>query len=65
MRERGVEVGIGTFASHLQPVYGDTAPCPESARLFRSQMAIPMHANLSTDEVDVVVATLFDVLESR
>jgi perosamine synthetase len=48
-------VAIGTFASHLQPVYGERASCPTSADLFRRHLAIPMHPGLLDDEVDFVV----------
>jgi perosamine synthetase len=62
LRERGVGSNFGTYASHLQPVYESTAQCPTSARLFRSQLALPMHANLSEDDVDYVADQLRDVL---
>jgi dTDP-4-amino-4,6-dideoxygalactose transaminase len=55
LRQNGVQVAIGTFASHLQPVYGERASCPTSADLFRRHLAIPMHPGLLDDEVDFVV----------
>lgn len=55
LRARGVGVNIGTFASHLQPVYGPRPPCPVSADLFARHLAIPMHANLDEDDLDYVV----------
>jgi hypothetical protein len=42
-----VQVNIGTFASHLQPVYPTTRACPTSAELFRRQLAIPRYPGLS------------------
>nr|WP_132876158.1 DegT/DnrJ/EryC1/StrS aminotransferase family protein [Tamaricihabitans halophyticus] len=62
LRERGVQCNFGTYASHLQPVYGSAADCPVSADLFRRSLAIPMHANLTDDEVTKVVRTLHDVV---
>jgi dTDP-4-amino-4,6-dideoxygalactose transaminase len=58
LRAQGVQCTFGTYASHLQPVYGSTASCPVSARLFRRQLAIPMHANLTPAQVERVAATL-------
>ena len=48
---RGVGCNFGTYASHLQPVYGDEESCPISADLFARHLAIPMHANLNEDDV--------------
>jgi dTDP-4-amino-4,6-dideoxygalactose transaminase len=66
LRARGIGSNIGTYASHLQPVYttaaGAPAPCPTSASLFRRHLALPMHAELSDDDVDHVVAVLAEVI---
>jgi perosamine synthetase len=62
LRERGVGSNFGTYASHVQPVYGTTDVCPVSARLFTSQFALPMHANLVADDLDYVAEQLRAVL---
>ena len=62
LRSRGVQCNIGTYASHLQPVYGAGAPCPVSADLFRRHLAIPMHANLTEAEVERVATTVRDAV---
>jgi dTDP-4-amino-4,6-dideoxygalactose transaminase len=62
LRSRGVQVNIGTFASHLQPAYGPTKECATSADLFRRHLAIPMHANLRDDEVDRVIELVHDAV---
>lgn len=64
LRERGVGSNFGTYASHLQPVYGTSSGCPVSARLFRTQFALPMHANLVEDDLDWVATQLREVLAS-
>jgi dTDP-4-amino-4,6-dideoxygalactose transaminase len=58
VRACGIGVNIGTFASHVQPVYGQTEPCPISRRLFDCHLAIPMHANLTDAEVERVATEL-------
>ncbi|MDT0278402.1 DegT/DnrJ/EryC1/StrS family aminotransferase [Blastococcus goldschmidtiae] len=66
LRGRGVQCNFGTYASHLQPVYRSTTPCPVSADLFRRHLAIPMHANLGEAEIERVATTLrAAVLASR
>lgn len=63
LRARGIGTTIGTYAMHLQPVYGDvTVPCPVSERLFRRHLALPMFPDLTRTDQDRVVATLSDVV---
>jgi dTDP-4-amino-4,6-dideoxygalactose transaminase len=54
LRARGIQCNIGTYASHLQPVYGGRGECPVSADVFRRHLAIPMHANLTDAHVEIV-----------
>ncbi|WP_328605693.1 DegT/DnrJ/EryC1/StrS family aminotransferase [Amycolatopsis sp. NBC_00345] len=58
IREQGVQCNFGTYASHLQPVYGSQPPLPVSADAFRRQLAVPMHAELTDAEVERVVTTV-------
>lgn len=62
LRTRGIECTIGTYASHLQPVYGKRCECPVSADLFRRHLAIPMHANLTDSQVETVAKAVRDVV---
>ena len=64
LRDRGVQCTFGTYASHLQPVYGTTAPCPVSADLFQRHLAIPMHANLTESQVETVAAALRETVSA-
>ncbi|ACQ79440.1 DegT/DnrJ/EryC1/StrS aminotransferase [Beutenbergia cavernae DSM 12333] len=64
LRERGVGCNFGTYASHVQPLYGETTACPTSADLFARHLAIPMHANLTEDDVAYVAGVVRDVVTS-
>ena len=64
LRERGVGSNFGTYASHVQPVYGSTEECPNSKYLFERQLALPMHSNLVDDDLDYVADQLREVLKS-
>jgi dTDP-4-amino-4,6-dideoxygalactose transaminase len=64
MRADGVQCNFGTYASHQQPVYGDTDPCPVSADVFARHIAIPMHANLSRADVERVAETLVHAVKN-
>src|SRR5581483_7892460 len=60
LREAGVQCNFGTYASHLQPLYGPRPACPVSADVFRRHLAIPMHANLTSDDLDRVADAVRD-----
>jgi dTDP-4-amino-4,6-dideoxygalactose transaminase len=64
LKAHGVQCNFGTYASHVQPVYGFTGHLPVSAELWTRHLAIPMHANLTEGEVERVVATLADALRA-
>ncbi len=62
LRSRGIQCTFGTYASHQQPVYGATNPCPVSADLFRRHVTIPMHANLTEAQIERVAAAVRDIV---
>lgn len=65
LRAQGIGAGHGTWASHRQPVYEAKQSCPVSADLFDRNLAIPMHAELSADQVERVVAALRTALRAH
>jgi dTDP-4-amino-4,6-dideoxygalactose transaminase len=65
LRGQGIGCGHGTWASHLQPVYETKQQCPVSADLFARHLAIPMHAELSTSQVERVADTLRTALRAH
>jgi dTDP-4-amino-4,6-dideoxygalactose transaminase len=62
LRGNGVQCNFGTYASHIQPVYGFEGSLPISADLFTRHLAIPMHANLDDSDVDRVVEVLTEAV---
>lgn len=58
LRNQGIGCGHGTWACHLQPVYETKDACPVSADLFERNLAIPMHAELTMDQVERVAEAL-------
>ncbi|BCJ61933.1 DegT/DnrJ/EryC1/StrS family aminotransferase [Micromonospora endophytica] len=58
LRAQGIGCGHGTWACHLQPVYETKQSCPVSADLFHRNLAIPMHAELTTNQVERVASAL-------
>lgn len=62
LKANGVQCTFGTYASHVQPVYGGRQALPVSASLWTRHLSIPMHANLTEGEVDRVVDALRSAL---
>ncbi|MFF2188835.1 DegT/DnrJ/EryC1/StrS family aminotransferase [Streptomyces sp. NPDC058155] len=58
LRGQGIGCGHGTWASHRQPVFESKQTCPVSADLFERHLAIPMHAELTMDQVERVATAL-------
>ncbi|WP_370102321.1 DegT/DnrJ/EryC1/StrS family aminotransferase [Streptacidiphilus sp. MAP12-20] len=65
LRAQGIGCAHGTWASHVQPVFESKQVCPVSADLFQRNLAIPMHAELSMDQVERVVDVLRPALRTN
>jgi dTDP-4-amino-4,6-dideoxygalactose transaminase len=65
LRSQGIGCGHGTFTTHLQPVFESKQTCPVSADLFRRHLAIPMHAELRTSQVERVAEALRDAVRTH
>ena len=66
LRARGVGCTIGTYAMHLQPVYGPAQQsCPSSQHLFERHLALPMYVGLTDDQQDLVVEILSSIVAEQ
>jgi dTDP-4-amino-4,6-dideoxygalactose transaminase len=65
LRARGVGANIGTYASHREPVYGETGRCPVAADIFERHLAIPMHANLVDSQIEFVVENVKSAIDAN
>ncbi len=65
LRQGGVQANIGTYASHLLPVYDSDASCPVSAGLFRRHLAIPMHSELTDGQIERVSHAVRSAVEQE
>lgn len=54
LRAQGIGCLHGTWASHLQPAFEAKQDCPVSADLFKRNLGIPMHAELTMSQVERV-----------
>ncbi|MEW5722775.1 MAG: DegT/DnrJ/EryC1/StrS aminotransferase family protein [Thermodesulfobacteriota bacterium] len=68
LRDRGIEVQIGTYALHLQPVFQDRAVCrlagdlPGSRFAFEHCLTLPLYHDLTAQDQEYVVDSLLALL---
>jgi len=58
LMKRGIQTQIGTYASHIQPVYNSNQKCPNSLEIFNRSLALPMYYMLREEDIDVAAAHL-------
>lgn len=54
----GVQAQIGTYASHVQPVYKSKDNCPVSKEIFNRAIALPLYYDMAETEIDVAAKAL-------
>jgi dTDP-4-amino-4,6-dideoxygalactose transaminase len=59
---KGMQTQIGTYASHIQPVYKSRDKCPVSFDLYKRSMALPMYYSLTKPEIDRAAVILEETL---
>ncbi len=63
LMKKGIQTQIGTYASHIQPVYDFKGKCPNSSEIFNRSLALPMYYKLEEKDIDMVAASLKKVME--
>lgn len=61
--KKDIQTQIGTYASHIQPVYNFKGKCPNSLEIFNRSLALPMYYKLEEKDIDMVAASIKKVLE--
>jgi len=61
--KKGIQTQIGTYASHIQPVYNSNDKCPNSLDIFKRSLALPMYYMLKEEDIDVAATHLKKALE--
>ena len=60
--DNGIQTQIGTYASHIQPVYHSEQKCPNSLDVFNRSLALPFYYSLTESDIDYVAESLDKVL---
>ncbi|MCQ9207274.1 MAG: DegT/DnrJ/EryC1/StrS family aminotransferase [Omnitrophica bacterium] len=63
LMKKGIQVAIGTYASHLQPVYDSKDKCPNSSDAFKRALALPIYYTLEEKDIDIATEIIEEVLE--
>lgn len=63
LKDRGIQTQIGTYASHIQPVYMCKDKCPNSLEIFNRSIALPIYYMLKEEEIDIAASCLKKTLE--
>jgi perosamine synthetase len=54
LKKKGIQTQIGTYASHVQPVYKSRDRCPNSLDIFNRSLALPIYYRLKEEEIDTI-----------
>jgi dTDP-4-amino-4,6-dideoxygalactose transaminase len=60
---KGIQTQIGTYASHIQPVYSSSHTCLNSLEIFNRSLALPLYYTLEKEDIEKVAAHLRNALE--
>ena len=63
LMKKGIQTQIGTYASHIQPVYASNDKCQNSLDLFNRSLALPMYYTLKEENIDMMVEILKKTIE--
>ena len=63
LTKKGVQTQIGTYASHIQPVYNSNDKCHNSLDIFNRSLALPMYYRLREEDIDMATSHLKKALE--
>lgn len=65
LKEAGIQAQIGTYSSFVQPIYKSEDICPNSLRLFNSTLALPLHNELTFEDISFVTRTLLEIINKH
>ena len=58
MAQEGIQTQIGTYASHIQPVYRYKKKCPISFDIYNRAIALPLYYSLKKEEIEEISGIL-------
>jgi dTDP-4-amino-4,6-dideoxygalactose transaminase len=69
LKTKGVGTQLGTYASHMLPIYKCEYSCPVSLDIYNRTLRLPMYYELTTAMIDEIIdifkEVFYDLLEER
>ena len=62
LARKGIQAQIGTYASHIQPVYQSQDKCPASLEIYNRALALPIYYSLKEEEITEIAKNLKNIL---
>ena len=62
LASKGIQAQIGTYASHIQPVYQSQDKCPASLEIYNRALALPIYYSLKEEEITEIAKNLNNIL---
>ena len=62
LHKKGIQTQIGTYSSHIQPVYQSHDKCPVSLDIYKRAITLPLYYSLTENDIDIIVKELKDEL---
>jgi len=63
LASKGIQAQIGTYASHVQPVYKSHDLCPVSRDIYDRALALPIYYTLKEEEITEIAKILKNILQ--
>ena len=63
LQSKGIQAQIGTYSSHIQPVYNSSDLCPNSLDIFERAIALPMYYSLEEKDIDFASGSLRSIIK--
>jgi len=58
LKDHDIQTQIGTYASHIQPIYHPKQRCPYSLDIFKRALALPLYFTLKKKDIDKIISYL-------
>ena len=62
--DKGVQCQIGTYSSHIQPVYKSNQACPNSLEVYERAIALPIYYSMDIEDIDYISIKLKECLRN-
>lgn len=63
LSKTGIQTQIGTYASHIQPIYNSGDKCQNSFEIFNRSLALPIYYMLEDNDIDAMAESFKKVVE--